>query len=167
MRLGYITSPDRGETDLRLTRLAEALMARGISIAGAVQTNTDCPQTGGCDMDLRVVPDGPIIRISQRLGVGSMGCRLDPGALELAVAQVSPRLVGAKVLILNKFGKHESEGRGFRDLIGQALGDGIPVLVGVNVKNLAAFRDFAGDLAEPLDGPDAELMGWVVACVAA
>ncbi len=162
MKLGYITSPERGETDLRLQRLAARLMARGVAVAGAVQVNTDCPDSGGCDMDLAVVPDGPVIRISQRLGTGSKGCRLDAGALETAVAEVAPRMAGARVLILNKFGKHEGEGRGFRDLIGQALADGLPVLVGVNAKNMAAFRDFAGDLAEPVDGPDEALMAWVM-----
>ncbi len=167
MRLGYITSPDRGETDLRLSRLADALMARGMAVAGAVQTNSDCPDTGGCDMDLRVVPDGPVIRISQRLGEGSKGCRLDPGALEMAVAEVGRRMTGARVLILNKFGKHEAEGRGFRDLIGEALSEGIPVLVGVNTKNIGAFEAFAGDVAERVDGPERALMDWVLAAVPA
>jgi hypothetical protein len=167
MKLGYITSPDRGETDLRLTRLAATLMRRGVRVAGAVQTNVDCPETGGCDMDLAVLPDGPVIRISQRLGAGSKGCRLDAGALEEAVAAVASRMSGATVLILNKFGKHEAEGRGFRDLVGQALGDGIPVIVGVNAKNIAAFRDFAGDFAEALNGPDDALADWVLAGVPA
>jgi Protein of unknown function (DUF2478) len=161
MRLGYITSPERGETDLRLARLATALLAQGVAVAGAVQVNSDCPGDAGCDMDLQVIPEGPMIRISQRLGSGSKGCRLDPGALETAVAEVAGRMAGAKVLILNKFGKHEGEGRGFRHLIGQALSDGVPVLVGVNAKNMAAFEAFAGGLAEPLDGPDEVLMAWV------
>ena len=167
MRLGYITSPDRGETDLRLSRIAALLQKQGVAVVAAVQSNSDCPATGGCDMDLSVLPGGPTIRISQRLGEGSKGCRLDAGALETAVAAVTQRMDGARVLILNKFGKHEAEGRGFRPLIGQALADGVPVLVGVNPRNHTAFLEFAGELAEPVDGPDQALVDWVLAAVPA
>ena len=55
------------------------------------------------------------LRISQDRGKWARGCRLDAGSLELAVAQVASALdVGADLMIINKFGKHEAEGRGFR-----------------------------------------------------
>lgn len=60
------------------------------------------------------------------------------------------------VLVLNKFGKTEAEGGGFRDLIVQAVGASIPVLVAVPHRNLEPWRAFAGDLAceVTLDGLD-------------
>ena len=75
--------------------------------------------------------------------------------LEAGVALVDRALDDAPdILILNKFGKHEAEGRGFRQTIAEALSRGIPVLLGINPLNLEAFLNFAGDLAEEV-GPQA------------
>ena len=54
------------------------------------------------------------------------------------------------MLIVNKFGKHEAEGRGFRALIAEALASGMPVLLGVNAMNMQSFQVFAEGLAEPV-----------------
>lgn len=161
MSLAYVSLPGPGETDTFLRMLAQALTARGLRLAGTVQTNHDRACTHHCDMDVQVLPDGPVIRISQDLGAASTGCRLDPGALERAVAEVEPRLSGADVLIVNKFGKHEAEGRGFRDLIGAALAQGKPVILGVNPLNQAAFERFAEGMAEPLPQTPAGVRDWI------
>jgi hypothetical protein len=129
-----------------------------------VQVNTAAAPDEAAAMDLVLLPDGPVVAISQHLGAGSTGCRLDPDALERAVQQTADRLAaGADVLIVNKFGAHEVDGRGFRELIGTALEAGTPTIVGVTAEKLPAFRDFVGDLAEavPCD-PDA-LYAWLLA----
>ena len=148
MRLATITLPGRGETDRLLASVAARLQGQGVALAGAVQFNLDCGDE--CEMEVQVLPDGPVIGISQSLGPGSQGCRLDAGALEAAVAEVAARMAGARLLIVNKFGKHEAEGRGFRGLIGSALEGGMPVLIGVNAMNMQAFQAFAGEMAEPV-----------------
>ena len=151
MRLAYTMAPGRGGIDLFLSRLADRLQQAGWRTCGVVQTNTDRGEANPCDMDVRVLPDGPVIRISQSLGAQARGCRLDPSALEQAVALVTGRLSrGADVLIINKFGKHEAEGRGFRDLI-----------VGVNGLNLDAFLGFAGDMAVQVGSDPALLEAWL------
>jgi hypothetical protein len=112
-------------------------------------------------MDIRVLPDGPTLRISQNLGPQARGCRLDTDALETAVALVAARLsAGADLLILNKFGKHEAEGRGFRDVIATAVAMDVPVLVGLNALNRAAFERFAGGLAIEVPPDPAALRAW-------
>jgi len=112
-------------------------------------------------MDVKVLPEGPAIRISQNLGRASRGCRLDTGALETAVGQVERALDrGADILIVNNFGKHEAEGRGFRFAIAEALSRDIPVLVGLNALNRGAFEDFTGGLAEFLPPADETLEDW-------
>ena len=112
-------------------------------------------------MDVRVLPDGPEIRISQTLGETSRGCRLDPAALEQAVALVEAGLeTSPDLLILNKFGKHEAEGRGFRPLIAEALARDIPVLLGVNGLNQQAFEAFAGKYAEEIAMDIEGLAAW-------
>lgn len=157
MRLATLTLPGRGETDRLLAGLAARLLAQGVPLAGAVQFNVECGED--CEMEVQVLPDGPILGISQKLGPGSEGCRLDAGALEQAVAEVAARMAGARLLIVNKFGKHEAEGRGFRSLIAEALASGLPVLLGVNQMNMHSFQAFAGDMAEPLTPAGLDL--WV------
>lgn len=150
--LGYITIQDRapGAADRLLRQTARHLAAAGLRLAGAVQINTDHGPDRDCDMDLRILgDDGPALRISQSLGPGSQACRLDAGAMAQAVARTQAALDrGADLLIINKFGKQECHGRGFRDTIAQALGQGIPVLLHVPDEQLPGFHDFAGDLAE-------------------
>ncbi len=151
--LGYISTTETpGAADLLLQDLAAMLAGRGVRLAGAVQINTDTGAGCTCDMDIRILgDDGPSVRITQSLGTGSTGCRLDAGALELAVARVEKVLdQGADLVILNKFAKQEAIGKGFRDLIAEALARGVPVLTCVPPEYLDQFRDFAGDIAQPV-----------------
>jgi Protein of unknown function (DUF2478) len=165
--LAYTMAPGRGDTDLILQALAHDLGASGLQCCGIVQINSERADTGPCDMDVRVLPDGPVLRISQELGPSARGCRLDPTALETAVGLVAARLSsGADLLIINKFGKHEAEGRGFRDVIAQAVAMNVPVLVGLNSLNREAFEAFAGGLAVQLPSERAALRAWVDRAVA-
>ena len=144
MNFAYTISHGPGDTNLLLERVAAQLATKGVRTSGTVQINTE-KSDGPCDMDVRVLPDGPVLRISQDLGAGSRGCRLDPTILETAVGLVSKTLdQGADLLIVNKFGKHEAGGRGFRTVIADALERDVPVIVGVNALNLSAFEEFVG-----------------------
>lgn len=166
MPIAYTMAPGRGDVDALLFGLAEALAAQGLRPRGIVQTNTDCPGAGPCDMDVKVLPDGPVIRISQSLGTASRGCRLDPAALEQAVGLVEASLDGqADLLLVNKFGKHEADGRGFRDVIARAMIEDLPVLVGLNALNAQAFEDFTGGLAVALPPAPEALLDWVLKAV--
>ncbi|PCJ10534.1 MAG: 3-dehydroquinate dehydratase [Rhodobacteraceae bacterium] len=164
MHLAYVMTPDRGATDRLLSALAEHLQAQGTALAGIVQTNTECHDDALCDMDVRVLPKGDTIRISQSLGPEARGCRLDPAALEQAVAQVTSSLHATPLpdlLIVNKFGKHEADGRGMRPVIGEAMALGIPVVSGVNKMNVEAFQEFAGGLAVAVEPSVEALLAWV------
>lgn len=165
MHLAYVMTPDRGATDRLLSELADRLQAQGTALAGIVQTNTECHDDALCDMDVRVLPKGETIRISQSLGAGSRGCRLDPSALEQAVAQVTSSLQGEtlpEVLIVNKFGKHEADGRGMRPVIGEAMELGVPVISGVNSLNVGAFQTFADGLAVEVEPNVEALLSWLM-----
>lgn len=149
--LGFVTITANGAANHLLAQTAATLEAQGLRLAGAVQQNLDRGADQPCDMDLRILGDGAVIRISQNLGVDAESCRLDSGALAQAVARAEAVLAqGADLVIVNKFGKQECFGRGFRDFIAAALAQGIPVLVSVPPEQLAGFHDFAEDLAEPV-----------------
>lgn len=153
-----------GEADRLLARLAADLAAAGLRVAGALQQNTDRGADCACDMDVIVLgeEDRPI-RISQSLGAGSTGCRLDAGALETAAARVSARLAGAELLIVPKFGRQEAFGRGFRPVIADAVAEGLPVLLHVPAEQRAAFAGFGGELAVHL--PADAMSEWCLAQV--
>jgi hypothetical protein len=159
----YILAEETGAADPVLLAVAEALQARGLRLAGTVALPPAAPDTGHpCETELLVLPDGPRLCISQQLGRQSRGCRLDPSALEEAVMAVSARAdQPAHAFLLNKFGKQEAEGRGFRDLIASSLGDGIPVVVGVNGLNLPGLQAFAAGEAIRLPCEVAAVVGWI------
>lgn len=163
--LGYVISEGRGTADLLLAEAARTLLERGWPLAGVIQENVEKPLGGPCDMVLQVLATDRLIRISQNLGSMARGCRLDPVGLEQAVGLVERALDGVdgirpRLLIVNKFGKQEIEGRGFRPVIGRALSEGIPVLVAVNAANMEAFQMFAGDLGEAVTPSVPEILRW-------
>ncbi|WP_367998029.1 DUF2478 domain-containing protein [Shimia thalassica] len=161
MKIAYTMTEGKGDLDRLLADFADKLGARGARTRGIVQINTDCETTRRCDMDVQVLPDGPRIRISQFLGKESSGCRLNPEALEQAVFETGKRMDQEfDVFILNKFGKQESDGRGFRDLVAQALSQGAHVITGINGMNRQNFEDFSGGLATYVAPDPDSLMAW-------
>lgn len=158
MPIAYVTLPGRGATD--------ALIAAGVArvhgrLAGTVQR--DVPRAGRtlCDMELCVLPDGPVFRINQDRGEAARGCRLDGSALEEAVVAVAAILPGAEALVVNKFGKLEAQGRGYVPLIAEALSRDLPVLIGVNAMNLPDLLAFCEDMAEALPAEPAAVASWL------
>ena len=59
MNLAYTMAPGRGDTDLILHKLAADLGACGLRCCGTVQINSERADSGPCDMDVQVLPDGP------------------------------------------------------------------------------------------------------------
>lgn len=166
MNIAYTMAPGRGDTDDLLLQLSDRLKALGWRLGGTVQINTERDYDGPCDMDIKVLPDGPILRISQNLGRNSRGCRLDASALETSVGLVEERLkIGLDGLIINKFGKQEAEGRGFRNAIATALALDLPVLVGLNQLNTQAFEDYTAGCAQALAPNLEDLERWFLWCV--
>lgn len=152
MQLAYVAGGGKGQTDQLLADVAQRLRLAGFTLAGTVQFNQVREDRPKCDMDLQILPDGPIIRISEDRGALARGCIISSEALEQVVAEVERRLEGADLMIINKFGKREAEGRGLRPIIGEALLRGIPVIVGVNALNLDAFLTFSEGTATALRG---------------
>lgn len=159
MKIAVISAKERGETDRLISETAAYLRAKGARLSGIVKVLEDSGDSTCCQkMSVQVLPDGQIIAITQDLGEGSDACKLDPGAIARAVAEVEKQSIAdVQLFILNKFGPEEAAGRGFRASIGTALEAGIPVLVGVGGPSRAAFDTFADGLAEALP-PDAGMI---------
>ncbi|MES0826985.1 DUF2478 domain-containing protein [Ruegeria sp. SCP11] len=162
MKLASVSSTQQGETDRILSELASDLRAAGTTLRGIVkELSYTAAYENGCDMSVRVLPDGPVIKITQDLGEGSAACRLNPVALTDAVAQVERSgFDDVDLFILNKFGPEEAAGRGFCAVMAKALEQNIPVLVGVGSANAKSFQAFAGGLAEELPADAQVLKTW-------
>ena len=102
-------------------------------------------------MSLLDLETGHRYAISQDLGADAQGCRLDArGLAEVASLLVRIRAASADLVVLNKFGRAESEGHGLRDVFAGAIEAGIPVLTTVREPYCAAWRQYHGGLASDL-----------------
>lgn len=145
---------DETAPDALLVRFSRRLEGQGRRVRGLVQRRDI--GTGPChcaDMDLLSVAGPEVFHVSQPLGSGSHGCRLDLGALAGAAQFLLGELASAPdLLILNRFGKAEGEGRGFRDVIAEAMARDLPVLTAVrgrHVTEWSAFTEGMGALLPP------------------
>lgn len=165
--LAYLISTGRSGADRILFDTADRLRADGWVLAGAVQVNEEADPLARCEMDLHVLDAGRVVRISQSLGALSQGCRLDPAAMAEAVATAEAALARViadpaprKLCLVNKFGKSEVEGRGFRPMIAEALAAGIPVLTSVAPGHHKDFDAFLGGMGEELPADLQAVLAW-------
>ncbi len=145
-----------------------ALVARcralGLSLAGVLQHQVAEGGDRRCDVILEDLTSGHRTALFEDRGAGARGCRLDEAALAEATARVEGSLETApQLLVLNKFGKVECEGGGWRDLIASAIDRGIPAIIGVPQRNLGAWREFAGGFAIELCDDTREVELWLKA----
>lgn len=148
-----LTYTDTGQAAVLLRRLRDRLLASGKSCAGFLQHDEPaCDGRPACDMLLESLSSGEWIRISEYRGRFARGCRLDVSELMSALAAAREAVQARPdALIINKFGKTERDGGGFRPLIVDAIELGIPVLIAVPWRNIESWRQFAGDHATELD----------------
>lgn len=156
----YCHSPD---VDPALEALVSRARELGVSMVGCLQVQL--PDPGSCCpiSHLENLASGAQTRITQPLGSGSTGCRLDPGALANAAENLLRQLeTKPDVLILNRFGRGESEGRGFRPVIERALELGIPVLTAVKDRYTPEWETFSADLSTYLPADADTLLSWLL-----
>ena len=136
------------DVDRVMARLACRLQASDVRLAGFIQYNLPHAGRRRCDMALRELSSGEIIGISQDRGPEARGCHLDVSEL-LRGMQLGRQALAQQpdLLLLNKFGKAEGEGGGFRPLIAEAIELGVPVLIAVPWRNIDSWRIFSGDLS--------------------
>jgi nucleoside-triphosphatase THEP1 len=163
MKVAAIVYPAKGSEaiDQMLDVLAGDLKSGGYRVAGAVQHNT--PSTSGecSNMALEDLTSGRSFDISVCGGSKAGGCTLNPDALEDVAGLVAANLGrGADVLILNRFGKQEVGGHGFRAVIEAAVLDDVPVLVALNAAHRSSWREFTGDCAVELSPDLGSLKSW-------
>ena len=165
--LAAIRATGKTPVDTILAEAAAALRSCGVNVRGLLQE-----EFGGSDETkpvtrLRDIADGTLIQISQDLGRNARGCRLDPGALAEAARRLETIVEGgADLLILNRFGRSESEGTGLRPIIEGAILAGIPVLIAVRDEYAAAWDAFHAGMAVWLPADTKMVVDWYCATAA-
>jgi nucleoside-triphosphatase THEP1 len=158
--------------DRTMRALTLHLLAQKWMLAGFVQLNEPQDGRSRCSMALEELSSGARISISEDRGPAARGCMLDLAELTRASAIASVALERRPdLLVINKFGKTEAAGRGFRHLIAEAFVMQVPLLIAVPCVNVTEWRDFAADVStefaiEALSHDVAEALQQLGFCVA-
>jgi nucleoside-triphosphatase THEP1 len=156
--IGVVAYDDGLVRDALIAQCAAALIASGYKLGGVVQSNPHRQGRRRCDMYVKDLLGGDEVKISFDRGNEARGCRLDQDAFARIDAWIERAVLEhVDLLIINKFGREEAQGRGLRAVIAEALIAEIPVIIGVSTQNLGDFLAFAGDSATRLR-PDIETM---------
>jgi nucleoside-triphosphatase THEP1 len=143
-------------------QIVENCRKRGLRVAGVIQHPVCSDTAGHCDVVLEELTTGLRTDLFEDRGSGARGCRLDVAALAEVNGQVARSLDSdPEILILNKFGKVEAEGRGLLDLVAMAADRSIPVVIGVPIRNLEAWRNFAGGMSVEFTSDPSEVADWL------
>jgi nucleoside-triphosphatase THEP1 len=133
--------------DRTVSAVAEHLHGQGWHLAGLVQLNEPRSGDARCDMTLRDLTSAERLAISEQRGRHARGCMLDVAELVRGVMLASKALEQKPdLLIVNKFGKTEACGGGFRGILADAIARGVPVLIAVPAVNLDAWKSFTAGL---------------------
>jgi hypothetical protein len=147
------------DPDAVLRDFAAGLAAQGVRAVGLVQLGHrefDVPK-----LNAVMLHTGEQVRLFQDLGPGAKGCKLDVGQLLDAGTRVADAIdEGADLVIINRFGKQEREGKGLAYLIERALSSDIPVVIAVPAHRFADWIAFADGMSVKLPCNRAALDAW-------
>lgn len=146
------------DPDAILREFASDLNGTGCRAVGLVQTGHHCVDA---HLSAMLVHSGEELRLFQDLGSCSVGCRLDVGRLLDAGQQIAGAIdAGADLLIVNRFGRQEREGKGLSFLVERALSADIPVVIAVPAHRFADWIKFADGMSVKLHCDRASLDAW-------
>src|ERR1700748_3694432 len=146
------------DPDEILRDFAAELNRRGYRAVGLVQLGHHCVDD---NLSAMLVHTGEQLPMFQDLGSCSAGCRLDGGQLRGAVQQIATAIdEGADLVIINRFGRQEREGKGLTYLVERALSADIPVVIAVPRHRFADWIRFADGMSVKLNCDRDSLHAW-------
>jgi nucleoside-triphosphatase THEP1 len=155
--LAALVYDEHQDPDLLLLDFTRALNTHGFRVVGMVQAG----QCADSSLSAVLLHNGEKLLLAQDFDAAARGCRLDVGRLESAGRRIADALdAGADLVIVNRFGKREREGRGLLFLIERALNADIPVVIAVSSERLADWITFAGPTGVALACEQQALDAW-------
>jgi nucleoside-triphosphatase THEP1 len=144
------------DPDAILRDFAAELNASGRRVVGMVQTG----QCADSSLSAVLVHTGEVLALSQQ-GAPGGGCGLDLSRLQDAATRVAGALeTGADLVIVNRFGKRERNGKGLGRVIERALDADIPVVIAVSSSSFADWIKFADGMSVKLRCSREALDAW-------
>ena len=135
------------DPDAILRDFATELKTQGARVVGLVQAG----QCADSSLSAVLVHNGETILLAQDFDPAASGCRLDLARLQNAGDRVAEALeAGADLLIVNRFGKRERDGKGLLHLMLRALDADTPVVIAVSSEHFADWIKFAGGMCVKL-----------------
>ena len=145
------------DPDAVLRDFADEVKKRGFRAVGLVQAG----QCADSSLSAVLVHSGEKLLLAQDFDPAAAGCRLDLGRLQDVGTRVAEALAaGADLLIVNRFGKRERDGKGLAFLIDRALGADIPVVIAVSQERFAEWIKYSGGMSVKLACERAVLETW-------
>ena len=155
-----VFAPDEAPDEIVAAFVAD-LRKGGLRVAGFLQDFVDGPHDGDRDAILHDIETGSRLQIMQDLGPSAEGCRIDPAAMAQAAAMLERGLDRAPdLVVVNRFGRLESEGEGLLAEIGRAVADGAPLLVCVPERFRDAWNTYAAGVDTQLRASRDALDHW-------
>jgi nucleoside-triphosphatase THEP1 len=145
------------DPDAALHDFAADLKAHGYRVVGMVQTG----QCADSSLSAVFLHNGEKLCLAQAPGPGAKGCRLDIERLLNAGQQIADALdAGADVIIINRFGKRERDGKGLTYLIQRAIAADLPVVIAVSSRHFSDWIKFAEGMTVKLACNRQDLDAW-------
>jgi hypothetical protein len=147
------------DPDRILHDFASDLNGYGYRAVGLVQTGHHCVDAP--TLSTMLLHTGEELQLFQDLGTCAAGCRLDVGQLLDAGNRIASAIdQGADLVIINRFGRQEREGKGLCYLIERALSADIPVVIAVPSHRFADWIKFADGMSIKLGCNRPALEAW-------
>ena len=149
------------DVDAVLVQSSAELRLRGIRVGGLIQRSAG--GRGECAASLHVVDLclGRTFDIWEGRGACARGCRLDERGLLDAEPTIMAAIAGGlDLLVINRFGRAESLGRGLIGCFSAALEAGVPVLTAVRAPYEDAWCAFHGGLGRDLPPEESAVIRW-------
>ena len=160
-RLAAIVFERNDAPDEVLVAFIDGAISRGARVAGLVQERADDGLSDLRDVRVRDLASGENLPIMQNLGAGSTGCSVDPAAIAEGARLLGRALAtNPDLLVVNRFGRLESEGAGMLNEIGRAFSDGVATIVCVPGRYRDAWNAFAAGLDVQLPAKREAIEAW-------
>jgi nucleoside-triphosphatase THEP1 len=158
--LAAIYSEYGNKADIIIDQIINRLHAEDKNVVGIRQCISDAPNST-CAAQLQNIENGEYHRITRALSSQSNGWNIDIEAIEKMAHRLADSLnSNLDLVIVNRFGRLESDGGGFCCVIQRALELEIPLLTVVNPLWQQSWHDYTDGLVITLPANRASVLEW-------
>jgi hypothetical protein len=161
--LAAICYPRGFDVDRLLVDVCAQAAAAGLQLGGLIQLATG-ERGGNCAATTHVVDlrTRAAFNIWEDRGACASGCRLDERGLADAEPVIMQAIVDrVDLLVINRFGRAESLGRGLRACFEAAIAADVPVLTAVREPYDVAWNEFHGGIGCGLPPDHVPIINWI------